>query len=581
VTIDIEDPDARAPVARAGVSASLAKIVRTPILAGILLLAVYVGLSFLNDSSAYLGTDTGGKIATLDAMRANDSLHPDVGYWAEQWDPQGRVHPLWYASRWGNQWVELSTLPVTYAAVPLYNLGGYHLALLLPMLGGVATAFAARSIARRARRGCDGWAAFWLVGLASPIVIYSLDFWEHTLGVACLSWAVVAMMNMLDGTADDALLRLGRIMGFSALAGLAFGAATTMRTEAFVYALVGTAVPCIVLLRRRGFGPPLLAGAAAVGGALVPIVANVALERWALGAVMRADRAGVTASAPGLGLSERPREALVMFASPFPSLDASAMIIGACLVVLLVFIAVRSRSGGDLGPAKLAAVAVGVIYLVRAVGGLGFVPGLMAATPIAAVGLALGWRRVSPRIIVVIALVSLPLVWAFHSLGGVPPQWAGRYILTSGMLLMSVGVAYLPTLQRWTRRFFIGLAIGVTLFGLAWMSVRTHQMASTQRVLAARPEPVLISGVAHLVREGGSYSELHRWLTAQGHDDQQFAADVAAKAGVDEFGLVQLRSDGMATPQFDGWTSTNIDTVTFFDGVDLRVVTYERSAPAE
>lgn len=560
-----------------GVSARLGRVVRTPILAGLLLLAVYVGLSFLNDSSAYLGTDTGGKVITLDAMVANKTLKPDVGYWADRWDPQGRVHPLWYASKFGDQWVELSTLPLTYAALPLYKLGGYRLALLLPMLGGVAVAFAARSIARRVRRGNDGWAAFWLVGLASPMVIYSLDFWEHTIGVACMAWAVVAMLNVLDGSDGDDPIRWPRLVGWAVLGGALFGAATTMRTEAFVYAMVGVGVPCIVLLLRRGPGPPIVAGGAAAAAALVPILGNVALERWALGAVMRADRASVTAAAPGLGLGERPKEALVMFTSPFPSMDASAMLIGLVLLAVLVFIAVRTSGRGEQGPAVLAGVAAVAIYVVRAFDGLGFVPGLIATTPIAAVGLALGWRKMTGRIIVIIAVGSLPLVWLFHSLGGVPPQWAGRYILTTGILLMAVGTAWLPSLTGWAQRLFIGLAVAVSVFGLAWMSVRTHQMASTQRTLAARSEPVLVSGIAHLVREGGSYSNEHRWLTAQGHDDQQYAADVVAKSGGDEFGLVQIRSDGMDTPTFDGWTAVGIEPVRFFDGVDLRVVTYRRS----
>jgi hypothetical protein len=43
---------------------------------------VYVALSFANDPHGSLGTDTGGKTATLVTMNRNGNLDPDVGYWA-------------------------------------------------------------------------------------------------------------------------------------------------------------------------------------------------------------------------------------------------------------------------------------------------------------------------------------------------------------------------------------------------------------------------------------------------------------------------------------------------------------------
>ena len=84
-------------------------------------------------------------------------------------------------------------------ARPLWSLGGYRGALLLPMLGGVATALAARALARRlapaASRARAEAASFWLVGLASPVAIYALDLWEHTLGLAAMAWAVVLLVD--------------------------------------------------------------------------------------------------------------------------------------------------------------------------------------------------------------------------------------------------------------------------------------------------------------------------------------------------------------------------------------------------
>ena len=112
--------------------------------AGAALLALYVLLSLFNDPRGYLGTDTGGKVATLLAMERAGALDPDIGYWAEPWDPAGRLHPLYFTYRIGDGWVNVTTLPALYGAYPLFRLAGYRGALLVPMLGAVLTAFAAR-----------------------------------------------------------------------------------------------------------------------------------------------------------------------------------------------------------------------------------------------------------------------------------------------------------------------------------------------------------------------------------------------------------------------------------------------------
>jgi hypothetical protein len=90
----------------------------------VLLLAVYGVLSFVNDPRGTLGTDTGGKLATIATMERTGSLEPDIGYWAEDLDPQGRLHPLWYTDHVGDDWVNVTTLPMLVAASPLYDLGG-------------------------------------------------------------------------------------------------------------------------------------------------------------------------------------------------------------------------------------------------------------------------------------------------------------------------------------------------------------------------------------------------------------------------------------------------------------------------
>ena len=108
------------------------------------------------------------------------------------------------------------------------------------------------------------------------------------------------------------------------------------------------------------------------------------------------------------------------------------------LIVVCIVVAVRAfrRSDEDLPIAGSAAIAGAVfLYLVGFSGGLGFVPGMLTASPFAAIGVALGWRK-GVRIITVMAVAALPLVWAFQYSGGAGPQWGGRYTLLSGALLL-------------------------------------------------------------------------------------------------------------------------------------------------
>src|SRR5688500_18713895 len=81
-----------------------------------LLLLAYVLLRLAVADGGYLGTDTGGKVATLEAMDERGSFDPDVGYWAAESDPDGRLHPLAYTTRIGDRYVNVTTLPMVLAA---------------------------------------------------------------------------------------------------------------------------------------------------------------------------------------------------------------------------------------------------------------------------------------------------------------------------------------------------------------------------------------------------------------------------------------------------------------------------------
>jgi hypothetical protein len=246
--------------------------------------------------------------------------------------------------------------------------------------------------------------------------------------------------------------------------------------------------------------------------------------------------------------------------------------------------------------------------------GLGFIPGLSPAWVLPAMSLGTAGRashddvgpptptsigaaaasgvtapaRAEPPATVVrwfvlaIAVGAIPIVLATQFRGGAAPQWAGRYLLTSGLLLAIVGWARLATADhRRVAAATAALAVATTGTGVAWLAVRSHDVADTIAAIERRPEPVIVSGVYHLAREGGATYGDTRWLTLDptrppGDAGAPAAAHVLEKAHVPAFASV----DEMSTPRrrFEGFHSTESSTIRLFDGVDLRVTHWEADA---
>jgi hypothetical protein len=549
---------------------SLAGWLQRPLVACLVLLALYATCTLaLNDPRGTLGTDTGGKLATLHVMDRNGSLVPEIGYWAASADPKGDLHPIFYTFKVDGKWVNVTTLPMVYAAYPLFELGGDRAVLLLPMLGSILCALAARALARRLGRG-RGWSAFWVMGLLSPVAIYALDFWEHSLGLALMLWGVVWLLRLVD---DEHGLRAALI------AGALFGGAATMRTEALVYLVVcGGIAGLVYLWRSRAVAATLLRGGALLVGAALPLAANEMLERFALGGTIRASRAAGTAAEVGASATVRVQEAFTTLVGMNRFTRTADYVFGALIVVCLV-LAVRAfrRSDADLPFAGSAAIAGAVfLYLVGFSGGLGFVPGMLTASPFAAIGVALGWRK-DVRIITVMAVAALPLVWAFQYSGGAGPQWGGRYTLLSGALLLVAATVVLEGRRNALVAACLVAAL-VTGFGIAWLSVRSHGVVRGIEAIIARHDQAVISVEAHVFREGGAFYEPERhWLTATTEPELRNAVRILDDVGNREFAYV-TSAGGAAPRSIGGFVRGATQKVEFLrSDVVLDVVTYRKS----
>jgi hypothetical protein len=537
--------------------------------AAIVLLGAYLVLSLLMDPMGSLGTDTGGKVATLEVMTSDGiSVDPDVGYWAAEVDPDGAHHGLWYTSLVGDRYVNVTTLPMIEIAAPLYRVGGYRAALLLPIGGAIAAAFAARALARLAEADDRrAWIAYWAVGLASPLTIYALDLWEHTLGVALVAWGLVALLHVRGW-------RSALVGGV--VAGLAFGAAFSMRTEALVYGFVAVAVCCVTSGLRGRWAAMLATGTGAAAGVAAAVGANLLLESAVLGESFRAGRASATAGGGGSDLAMRLEEALITAAGLLPSADPADIALGVALAVALVVAARASTDSTHRRLALGAGAVAAALYLFRVLEGPGFVPGLVAAAPLAAVGLAfvpVGWAG---RQIAAVALISLPLVWYFQYAGGAVPQWAGRYILPSAVLLVVLGVVASDRMPGAAFRAFLVAAVVVTGFGLVWMSERTHEIGQAARDVEAFPEPVLVSSENFFLRELGAVYDGRstKWLSARDASEADGAVALLAGGADNRFAYL-TRATG--AKEFDGFRAVGERSYDWL-GVPWRVVTYERSS---
>jgi hypothetical protein len=545
------------------------RLVTTPATAALLLLVAYVGLSFLNDSAGTLGTDTGTKVATLREMAEHSTLKPDIGYWAAPWDPDARYHGWLDTRHVGTEYIDTTSLPMLVAAYPFYKVGGYRAALLLPMAGAIAAAFVARAFVRRLRSGSDGWAAFWLVGLASPLLLYALDLWEHTLGVACMAGAALLVYDAVQG-------RFRWWQGLAA--GGLFALAYSMRTEAIVYVITTFGVAGVVLLWRRRVVPAIVLGATGVVAFAAGTLANAGLEIALAGASFRFSRVADTAASAGVGSVDgatRLREAFTTSLSPFPSFDSTFQVLALVLAVALVTLGIIADRRSRRTAAYVALGVAAYVYVDRAMYGPGFWPGLLATTPLAALGLARGWRDTGRRFVLALAVVPLPVVFLTQFPGGALPQWAGRYVLTSGFLLMVVGVASLSELERWARVAFVGLACVTSVFAVAWLSTRTHQVAVSGDALNALPQEVLISPEGFPPREFASTYGVKDWLAMRDPNELPAAVAVVGASGRDSFAIVDSDADRQL-PDFPGFHRTGQQKLPYVEPVDFTVTTYAR-----
>ena len=512
--------------------------------------AVYAAGFLLVNTSTHLLTDVGGKTASMAAMINGGDWDPGLDYWFESSDPEGRFFPAAHTSLAPNgSWINSTSWTMLLVARPLWAIGGARLALIIPLLGSLAAAFAGRSLYRRLYPNHNADTVFALVALGTPILIYAFDFWEHGWGAAL---TVAGMTKTLD-----AIERRSRAATIAAmLAGLSYGVAATMRQEALVFGFVAGVALLTASLRTRGVIEVLRGSAIFAVGAIAPVVAHGFVEHILIGGPSRVSRGSETLQGiPTDALFNRAAAGATMLGFAFERTIEVGWVVSATMVLLLGMSAISFWVWGPRSGRLVAALfAITISLYVASVlvyGGHGRVPGLFIATPLAAFGAAAVLRRRNYAEIVVLA-GAVPLVLATGFTAGSLSQWGGRYLLGFGIAMVVAGYGWVRENSTFITALLVGCSLTISLLG-AGFSVHTSQVRAMGLITlldVSDEADAVIWEDWFLSREFGPEMITRQWLSARSEEDRRDLAPRLTQAGIDEFFFVAVDSENV---NFDGF----------------------------
>jgi 4-amino-4-deoxy-L-arabinose transferase-like glycosyltransferase len=172
--------------------------------------------------------DGGVKLWQVLGILHSGQLNAPIDYPGAVYDPTHLYSPFvppWFLWRDGRPYSEY-TSPFIWLSVPLYSWFGHAGLLIMPWLSGALLVILTAWLAWRVRPDRSAALATLIVGLSSPLLVYSMEFWEHTPGAFL---AVLAVAAIVKSTASS------RSPLWLLVAGAAVGLGLTMRAELYVY----------------------------------------------------------------------------------------------------------------------------------------------------------------------------------------------------------------------------------------------------------------------------------------------------------------------------------------------------------
>ena len=384
----------------------------------------------------FFSGDQGSKYLQARAFATHGPLQPGIDVRSRDLDPEYRHQEPKLKNRRGRLVSEfLWLLPLASAPfVALFGLWGLYV---VPALSVLAVLWIAMTIGRRldARHGVQiGWTAV----LATPILLYGFEFWEHAPAAACVLGAAALLGPWSPSPARGRAVAAGALILVGAL----------FREETL------PALPALVVARaltmerdrlREIVVTGALTGAGLAAAALLAVPMNVLLYGSVLPMHMTQDAWEVARAAPYMDVR---REVLFDLLLPreFAGLYALAAIAGLASAVA------RARGVAWRGLLPIAHASVVVMLAAGVV-----VP--LARTGYNVASAAHTWPFA-------LALIYWP--WTARTID----TRAIHYLVAGGLLILMLTVVIVPTSggAQWSPRFLLAAApvLGVAAAVIAW-----------------------------------------------------------------------------------------------------------------
>lgn len=179
------------------------------------------------NSLVFFTCDTGLRFLQIISLIENNWQTLAITYPGQSIDPQFKYVPYYYAYSIVNDNVFLNISPffpilasLLYANIDIIGLA------VSPILGTLLTAYAMQKLVTQIKLPFP-WVAAWLTVFSTPLLFYSLELWDHSLGVGCATWAVY-------WTVTGLIYNRTRLLIFG---GVALGVGLGQRPEIYSFAL--------------------------------------------------------------------------------------------------------------------------------------------------------------------------------------------------------------------------------------------------------------------------------------------------------------------------------------------------------
>jgi hypothetical protein len=237
----------------------------------VVLAVVYLSVAgWLGRHQAFWSPDSGARFATIRNWLDHGAFTPLRDPVALQ-DPEGTVHALrGYLATTNRGPAVIYPIAFTAASGALFRFFGWAGLLILPLAAGLVTAWAMGRCATRLNLPGARFAPL-IVGLATPLLLHSTVFWDHSIQIMVVALALLAVLRGLEQDGRWEFAAAGAILG----AGVWIHEVLLVAVPAFCLAAIWN--------RTGGWRQAVWLGAGAAAPLLLWMAANWALFGMPLG----------------------------------------------------------------------------------------------------------------------------------------------------------------------------------------------------------------------------------------------------------------------------------------------------------